>query len=114
MPHQKKEMAPHAPVINYCMKSEVFITLHYQLCSTHYTALQFKNCSNSTPAIKVATMKNTDDFHYEGKPSHTNAKSTHFTVTSVSKDEWDTKEGTGKSMKNTAICQKARVQLKCR
>ena len=39
-------------------------------------------------------MKNTDDF---GKPSHASAKSTPF---AVSKDEWDTKEDTGKSMKN--------------
>ena len=42
-------------------------------------------------------MKNTDNFHYEGKPSCAIAKSTLF---AVSKDEWDTKEGTGKSMKS--------------
>ena len=42
-------------------------------------------------------MKNTDDFCYEGKLSRATAKSTLFTV---SKDEWDTKEDTGKSMKN--------------
>ena len=42
-------------------------------------------------------MKNTDDFHYEGKPSRAIAKSTLF---AVSKDEWETKEDTGKSMKN--------------
>ena len=46
-------------------------------------------------------MKNTDDFRscfrYKGKPSRANAKSTLF---AVSKDEWDTKEDTGKSMKN--------------
>ena len=40
-------------------------------------------------------MKNTDDFHFEGKPSRARAKST-----PVNKDEWDTKEDTGKSMKN--------------
>ena len=38
-----------------------------------------------------------DDFHYEGKPSRAIAKLTLF---AVSKDEWDTKEDTGKSMKN--------------
>ena len=43
-------------------------------------------------------MKNTDDFRYEGKPSHTTTKLILFTV---SKDEWDTKKDTGKSMKNT-------------
>ena len=50
----------------------------------------------STSTIKVATMKNMDDFRYEGKPSHTTAKSTLF---AVSKDEWDTNEENGKSMK---------------
>ena len=41
--------------------------------------------------------ENTDDFHYEGKPSHATTKSKLF---AVSDDEWDTKEDTGKSMKN--------------
>ena len=80
--------------INYHLKSEVSITLRCQLLSTRYTAVRIKNWLKSTSAIKIATMKNTDDFRYEGKPS---AKSTPF---SVSKDEWDTKEDTGKSMKN--------------
>ena len=39
-------------------------------------------------------MKNMDDFRFEGKPSHARAKLTPF------KDEWDTKEDTGKSIKN--------------
>ena len=51
----------------------------------------------STSAIKISTTKNTDDFCFEGKPSCAIAKSTLF---AVSKDEWDTKEDTGKSMKN--------------
>ena len=38
-----------------------------------------------------------DDFHFKGKPSRARAKLTPFPV---SKDEWDTKEDTGKSMKN--------------
>ena len=42
-------------------------------------------------------MKNTDDFHFEGKPSRATAKSIPF---SVSKDEWHTKEWTGMLMKN--------------
>ena len=83
--------------INYCLKSEVSITLRCRLCSTRYTAVQIKNCLKSTSVIKIATMKNTDDFCYEGKPSRATAKSTPFTV---SKDEWDTKKDTGKSMKN--------------
>ena len=39
----------------------------------------------------------TGNFRYKGKPSCATAKSTLF---AVSKDEWDTKEDTGKSMKN--------------
>jgi len=42
-------------------------------------------------------MKNTDDFCHAKKPSHATIKSTLF---AVSKDEWNTKEDTGKSMKN--------------
>ena len=86
--------------INYCLKSEVSITLRCQLCSTHYTALRIKNCLKSTFAIKVATMKNTylyDFCYYKWKPSRATAKLTLF---AVSKDKWDTKEDTGKSMKN--------------
>ena len=71
--------------------------LRCRLYSTRYTAVQIKNCSKSTSAIKIATMKNTDDFCFEGKLSRATAKSTPF---AVSKDEWDTKEDTGKSMKN--------------
>ena len=41
-------------------------------------------------------MTNADNFRYEGKPSRPITKSTLF---AVSKDEWDTKEDTGKSIK---------------
>ena len=110
MPHQKKEMVPRAPATTR-LKSEVSIMLRCQLCSTRYTAVRIKNCLKNTSAIKVAIMKNTDDFLYEGKPSHATAKSTFF---AVSKDEWDTKEDTGKSMKNTSVCQKVPLGLKQR
>ena len=63
-----------------------------------YAAFRIKNCLKSTSAIKIATMKNADDFSYEGKPSRATAIST---LLAVRKDEWDTKEDTGKSMKNT-------------
>ena len=82
---------------SYSLKSEASIMLRCQLCSTCYTAVQIKNCSKSTSAIKIATMKNTDDFHYKGKPSHATTKLTFF---AVSKDEWDTKEDIGKYIKN--------------
>ena len=95
--HIPKEMVPHPNFINYRLKSEVSITLRCRLCSTRYTAIQIKNCLKSAFAIKIATMKHTDDFRFEGKPSHACAKSTPFPV---SKDEWDTKEDSGKSMKN--------------
>ena len=83
--------------INYRLKSEVSIALCCRLCSTSYTAVWIKNCSKSTSAIKIATMTNADNFRYEKKPSRAIAKSTLF---AVSKDEWNTKEDTGKSMKN--------------
>ena len=83
--------------INYRLKSEVSITLRCWLCSTRYTAIRIKNCLKSTFVIKIATMKNADNFRFEEKPSCARAKSTPFPV---SKDEWDTKEDTGRSMKN--------------
>ena len=83
--------------INHRLKSEVSITLRCRLCSTRYTAVQIKNCLKSTSTIEIAMMKNMDDFHFEGKPSRARAKLTPFPV---SKDEWDTKEDTGTSMKN--------------
>ena len=58
--------------------------LRCRLCSTRYTAVRIKNCLKSTPAIKIATVKNMDDFHFEGKPSLARAKSTPFPV---SKDD---------------------------
>ena len=94
--YRKKEWCRAPCYINYHPKSEVSITLHRQLCSTGYTAVQIQNCSKSTSAIKIATMTNTDYCLYKGKPSRAIAKSTLF---AVSKDEWDTKDA-GKSMKN--------------
>ena len=79
-------MVSRAPATHYHLKSEVSITLHYQLSSTRYTALRIKNCSKNTSTIKVATIKNTDE-----KPLCATAKSTPLR---------DTKEDTGKSMKN--------------
>ena len=93
-----KEMVLSPYFINYRLRSEVSITLRCRLCSTRHTAIRIKNGLKSTSATKIATMQNTDDFHFEGKPSRARAKSTPFPV---SKDEWDTKEDTGKSMKNT-------------
>ena len=104
-------MVPHAPgyINNYRLKSEVSSTLRCRPCSTRYTVVQIKNCLKNASAIKIATMTNTDDFLYEGKPSRAITKSTPF---AVSKDEWDTKEDTGKSMKNALyILRYAKRQL---
>ena len=43
-------------------------------------------------------MKNPENFCYKGKLSRATAQSTVF---AVSEDEWNTKEDTGKSMKNS-------------
>ena len=71
--------------------------LRCRLCSTRYTAIRIKNCLKSTSAIKIATMKNTENFRFEGKPPRARAKLIPFPI---SKDEWDIKKDTGKSMNN--------------
>ena len=76
----KQRNGAACPATNYHLKSEVSITLCCQLCSTRYTALRIKDCSKSTSAIKVATMKNVDNFFYEGKLSCATTKLTPFTV----------------------------------
>ena len=78
--HTKRNGAAHSSYIHYHLKSEVSITLCCRLCSTGYTAVQIENCPKSTSAIKTATMKNTDDFRYEGKPSCAISKLTLFAV----------------------------------
>jgi len=85
----------HTPQLS--SETEVSIALLCQLCSTHYTAVRTKNCLKSTSVIKVATMKSTDDFSLcKGSYDMT----TKLTLFTVSKDEWNTKEDTGKSLKN--------------
>ena len=91
IPKERNEAA--RPIyINYHLKSEASITLRCRLCSTRYTTVLFEKhlCNQNSH------YKNMDDFRNEGKPSCAITKSTLFTV---SKDEWDTKEDTGKSMK---------------
>ena len=96
--HNERNGAVHPSYINYHLKSEVFIILRCWLCSTHYTGVQIKNCSKSTSGCNQNShYEKYKRFPFEGKPSHATTKSTFF---AVSKDEWDTKEDTGKSMKN--------------
>jgi len=79
---------------SYHPKLKYPIALLYQLFSTHYTAVRINDCLKSTSVIKVAAMKNADT---QKKQLHAIEKSMLFTV---SKDECNIKEGTGKSMKN--------------
>ena len=50
-------------------ESDASIALLCQLCLTRYTTVRIKKCSKSISALKVATMKNTDDFSLR-KGSH--------------------------------------------
>jgi len=61
------------------------------ICSTHYTAVWINYCLKRTSAIKEANI------NYRGFLLQMDKKSTLFVV---NKDEWVTKEGSGKSMKN--------------
>jgi len=76
-------------------ETEVSITLLCQLFSTRYTAVQIKNSLKSTSAIKVETIRTISVT--QSKPSRATTKLILFTV---SKGEWNTKEDTGKSLKN--------------
>jgi len=74
--------------------------LRCQLYSTCYAAVRISNCLKRTFAIKVATMKITDNFHYNWKPSRA------YHIIDTSHGEWGTKEDTGKSMKNALHVQR--------
>jgi len=84
-------MAPHAP-LTYLLSEKK--TLRCQLRSISYAAIQINNWLKTTSAIKEATMKITDDFCYEWKPS----RAYHRIDTFCGEQRW--MEGTGKSMKN--------------
>jgi len=68
-----------------------------------FAPLHSKNFLKSTSVIKVATKKNTDDFHYTKETTICNTKIDTFTVI---KDEWNTKEDSGKSIKNAFYVQR--------
>ena len=76
-------------------ETEVSFALLCQLFLPCYTAVRIKNCLKSTSVIKVATMKNTDNFRCTKEASLATTKLLLF---NVSKDEWNTKEDTGKSL----------------
>ena len=62
-----------------------------------------------TSAIKVATMKSKDHIYGPKGSHHMQLPNRSFLLTA--KDEWDTKEDTGESMKNALVCQKAPLEL---
>jgi len=65
------------------------------------------NPLHSSTNQQIGTMKITDDFCYEWKPSWPDhVPTTKSTLFVVSKGEWVTKEGTGKSMKNALHVQR--------
>jgi len=84
----------HPSYINYHLKNQVSIMLCCQLCSTCYAAVRINKYLKSTSAIKVVTMKYTEAISVSITCNH------QINTFSVSKDEWETKEGTGKSMNN--------------
>ena len=91
-------------------ESKVSTTLLCQLHSTCYTAVRIKNCLKSISVIKVANMKNTDNFHYAKKANTCNGSpNQHFLL--PTKMIGDTKEGTGKSMKNTLYVPKGTSRI---
>jgi len=49
---------------SYRLKLKYPLTFSVSFFLTRYTAIQIKNGLKSTSAIKVETIKNTDDFHY--------------------------------------------------
>ena len=84
-------------LINLSEKWSIYYTLCFQLCSTSYTVVQIKNYSKSTFVIKVATMKNMDDFPYTKEAIMCFHQ---IDIFSVNKDEWNIKKDINKSMKN--------------
>ena len=73
---------------HYASLSAMFNPLH---SSTNQELFEKHLCNQNSHYEKCGL------FPLKGKPSHSTTKPTLF---AVSKDEWDTKEDTGKSMKN--------------
>ena len=86
---KEKNRAAHTNHINFHLTSEVYITLRCRLCSIHYTAVRIKNCLKSTSAYQNSYDEKYGRFPFRGEA-----------ITCSRQDEWDTKEDTGKSMKN--------------
>jgi len=78
--------------------------LCYQLCSTRYAAVQINNCfkknfcNQSSHYEKLQMISVTNGSHH--------VPTTKSTLFVVNKDEWYTREGRGKSMKNALYVQR--------
>ena len=83
-----------AHLINFSNIVPIMLALCLMLLVTYYAL-------NYAGIIGQCLMKNKDDFRFKGKPSRACTKSTPFPV---SKDERDTKEDTGKSMRMHCTC----------
>jgi len=58
--YHTEQLCYYAIISYHTLITNIFRLLH---------SSEIKNCSKSTSVIKVAAMKNTEDFHYERKPS---------------------------------------------
>ena len=72
------------------------ITLCFQLCSAHYTALQMKNSMRSISAINPAATENTSD-RPQGSASCYCESTPYVAHCVVSEKSWNTKEDKYKS-----------------
>jgi len=71
-----------------CHSPQLYLLLSESEASiVNYCILNLLHSQRSTSVIKVATLKNANDFRYTKKPLHATSKVTLFTV---SKDEWRT------------------------
>jgi len=94
MHRKQSHCAPHLHI--YHLKRRHFIASYVQPVMQQYESLK------RTFAIKVATMKITDNSITNGSHHVPTTKSALFVE---SKDEWNTKDDTGKSMKNALHAQ---------
>ena len=81
-------------------KSEV---LHFEMYPAHYKVLQMKNTMRRISAVNPVTMTNLDDSHYKHRETIMQCYC-ESTPCAASKDKWDRKENTGKSMKQALYC----------
>ena len=78
--------------IIYCLKMKYPLCFIVSYCMFNLL-VQIKHCSKSNSVIKVAALKNMDDFHY----AQEDITAINWTPFTISKNEWNTKENTDKS-----------------